>query len=303
MLPDLTRLAAAVIWAAGAAIAAFLGGATAIVACSWDFHDLWAGVIVALALLPSIGLWFLLDWRQATSRAKWLAFVAPLAAAGCFLATLADVWPPSFDGTAVTRYGITLIGAIVATCLAIRAKRQVQGLQTCRFQFGLASLFLLTTLTAIFCACLSTFGSTVGLGACGWAMVVVLSMIMIQGAGQSPRGGWLAACLLAILAVYGPHAIVAVHTWLFNSCDHCRGIWLKFLWVMPGGIIEVIVLRVPHGVPPAVALVIAGALSLAVVATTAWLTKRNSRARWVALAIVGCLAAWSAYAADAIMRA
>jgi hypothetical protein len=325
-------LAVAALWMVVAVAAAFAGSAAAVLACLRDTHELWLAELVTLVLVPSVSLYFLLDWWRPESRVRQVGFLLPLVAGVCLLLALVDVWPPLLDGPVIEKYAVALAGAIGAVGLTIRARRQLAGGERgqspfvrstlwavpangdCplsppaapdvrRFQFGLSLLFVITTLVAVFCACLKTFGTTLGLVACGWAVAVVLLMIAVQGADKSPRRGWPTACLLAATALYGPLVLMTAHTWLSNPCDHYRWMWLKFLWVMPGGIIEVLVLRNFHGLPPAVTLAIAGVLSLAIVAATAWLAKRTGRARWVALAIVACLAVWSAAAADALIRA
>jgi hypothetical protein len=296
-------LVVAVLWLVVTVAAAFAGSAAAVLACLRDTHELWLAELATLVLVPSVSLYFLLDWWRPESRVRQVGFLLPLVAGVCLLLALVDVWPPLTDGPAIEKYAAALAGAIGAVYLTIRARRQLAAPDVPRFQFSLSLLFVITTLVAVFCACLKTFGTTLGLVACGWAVAVVLLMTAVQGTDRSPRRGWPTACLLAATAIYGPSVLMTAHTWLSNPCDHCRWVWLKFFWAMPGGIIEVLVLRNSHGLPPAVTLAIAGVLSLAIVAATAWLAKRTGRARWVALAIVACLAVWSACAADALIRA
>jgi hypothetical protein len=303
MLPSLKRLALAILWLLAATAAAFAGGAAAVVALSWDVNAIWQATLATLALVPSIALYLLLDWWRPESRARQIGFAVPLIVGAVFLAALYDALPRPIDTNMIAQYVFGFAASLTATWLVFRARRHYRDNAVGRLQFSISSLFLLTTFVAILMACLKSLGTLAGSLTFTWAIVVVLLMIAVQGTERIPRRGWPTAILLAIVAIYGPHLIVASHTWLFNACDHCHKFWLVCLWVMPGGIIELLVLRISHDMPPAVAYAIAAAISLVVIGVTAWLAKLGSRARWVALAIVGCLAVVSALAADMTMRA
>jgi hypothetical protein len=303
MPTQLKRLALAILWLLVAAAAAFAGGAAAVVALSWDVNAIWQAKLTTLALVPSIALYLLLDWWRPDSRARLIGFAVPLIVGAVFLAALYDALPRPIDTNMIAQCVFGFAASLAATWLVFRARRHYMNHEVGRLQFSISSLFLLTTFAAILMACLKSLGTLAGSLTFTWAIVVVLMMIAVQGTERRPRRGWPTAILLAIVTIYGPHLIVASHTWLSNSCNHCGMFWLACLWVMPGGIIEILVLRMSHNMPPAVAYAIAAVLSLVVIGVTARLAKLGSRARWVALAIIGCLAVASAMVADALIRA
>lgn len=303
MSSSLKQLAVATVWFVVAMAGAFGGSAAVVLACSQDIHELWLAELMAIVLLPSILLHFALDWWRPASRWKLAGFALPLVVGLSVLAALVDVRPTSIDGLTVGRYALAFGGALAAVAIVLYGKRRFDARSPGGLQFGLASLFIAVTLGAVFCACLKTFGLAIGSYACGWAVVVLLLMSVVQGTDKQPRRGWLAATLLAIVAIYGPLVVGVVVTWVSNSCGHCRWTALEFFALMPGGIIEILVLRTSRAVPQPVAIAIAAALSLMIVAVTAWLAQRTGRARWIMMAIVSCLAVWTAWAADAILRA
>jgi hypothetical protein len=314
MSPNVNRLALAMVWLVITSAAAFVGSAAAVLACSKSADrciqctdNLWLAEFAAVALVPSIILYFLLDCWRPDSRARFYGFAAPLVLAAGFLALMLDVLPRTLDCRAIWQYAVAFAGAFGGVWLAVRSKPRAATLGRPRLQFGLASLFVLTTIGAILCAALKTLGAELGLSVCGWSVAAVVVAVAVQGTGETPRGGRLSACLLALAIVYAPFVAMFVNTLLFNHCESCQRTWLYLLWVAPGGMIEMLatLFTVRHGVnlPPVLAFVIAALLSAVVVGVTAWLARRVPLVRWPSLAIVAILAAFGALAADALLRA
>jgi hypothetical protein len=149
MIPKARPFVAALFWMVATSAAVFVGGAATILACSQRTGELWIAVHT-LVLVPSIFLYFLLDWWRPESRAKWFGLAAPFFAAACLLAVVADVLPhPYVNGTIVGQHALALAGSLGAVFLVVRVKRRVKAFAIPRFQFGLSSLFILATLAAL----------------------------------------------------------------------------------------------------------------------------------------------------------
>ena len=308
MLPSIRGLTAAVSWTIATSAAACAGSAAAILACSQRIDDLWLAKLYAILLLPSIVLYFLLDCWRPDSRAKWFGVAAPFLAAACFLAVVADALPhPSTNGATIAQHAIAFAGALGGAFLAIRAKRRTKTFTFRRFQFGISSLFILTTLVALLCAAMKMLGPVQGSLLFGWSIVAVLIAIAFQGTHATPQGGWLTASLLATAVLYGPFVAMFLNTLAFNRCADCQRVWFQFVWVAPGGMVETVVsLLLFHrnpGIPRALAVVIAAVLSAGLLAGTAWLAMRIPLVRCISLAVIAFLAALGACVADAMMRA
>ena len=306
MPPSVRRFIATVCWVVITAAAAAAGGTATIVACTWSLEMARHGYFAALLLLPSIVLYFVLDGWRPDSRAKLFGFAAPVILAACFLAAVANVFPHPVDIALYWRHAAALAGAMCAICLSIRWKQRWRTPETPKFQFGLSSLFVVTTLCAVLFASLKTLGPLYGSIAFGWGIAIVLIMIAVQGTGKTPRGGWLSAGFLALAAVYGPFVAATAKTWLFLPDRNCNRDWLELVWIAPGGMIEMLaplLLGRNPSIPPVLGIVIAGLLSVALVGITAWLTRRTPMIRWVTLAIVASFAAIGTFIADALLRA
>jgi hypothetical protein len=241
------------------------------------------------------------------SRWQYIGFVAPFIAAAGFLAFVADVLPYVINGAEIARGAVAFAGSLGGAWLVLRAKRHGKTFETCRFQFGISSLLVLGVLVALLCGAIKILGPAQGSLLFGWSVAAILIMIAFQGTGETPRGGWLSACSLAIAALYGPFVAMTVNTWLFNSCGDCNYVWLKFLWIAPGGMIEMLIppllFRGNPGIPPVLGIAIAAGLSAGLVAGAAWLARRIPMVRWISLAVIAFLAALGAAIADALLRA
>jgi hypothetical protein len=305
--PSLRRFLAALFWFLATSAAAFAGGAVLLLACSQDVKALRVPNLHMLVLLPSIFLYFLLDCWRPNSPARWIGFALPFLAAACLLLAVVDILPLPVNGQSLASQAVMLAGSLGGALLVIRAKCRTDKLGMPRFQFSLASLFVLVTLAALLCAAMKTFGPTPGGFMFGWAIAAVLLAIAFQGTETIPRGGWPSACSLAAVAVYGPFVAMFVNTLLFTTCSHCRSVWLQLLWVAPGGMIEILssflLFRGRSNLPPFFAIAIAGLLSAGLLATTACLARKVPLVRWIALAAIALLAAIGASAADALVRA
>jgi hypothetical protein len=305
--PRIRRFIAAIFWIVATSTAAFAGSAAVLLACSQNVATLWLAKFHTLVLLPSIVLYFLLDWWRPESRARLIGFIVPFIVAACCVAAVADILPPSFNGPAIRPHVVALVGALGGTFLAIRGKCRIDTFGIPRFQFSLSSLFVLVTLAALLCAAIKTFGPASGGFMFGWAIAAVLLSITFHGTDATPQGGWRSACSLAIAAAYGPFVAMFINTMVFNPSDDCRRVWLQLLWVAPGGMFEMLggalLFRDRIFLPPFVAITMAGGLSIGLVGGTAWLARRIPLVRWIALAVIALLAAVGACAADALMRA
>jgi hypothetical protein len=75
--PRIRRFLAATFWIVATSAAAFAGSAAVVLACSQDVNTLWLAKLHTLVLLPSIVLYFLLDWWRPESRARLIGFIVP----------------------------------------------------------------------------------------------------------------------------------------------------------------------------------------------------------------------------------
>jgi hypothetical protein len=127
---------------------------------------------------------------------------------------------------------------------------------------------------------------------------------------KHPSRWWGYAFVPAVGAVYGPFCIAASITWLFVSCNHCKLVWLKFLWVFPGLLLTYLARIITQNmgfkiVPPSATagVVIGGILSGIIVFTVAWIAGKGRAAKWIVLPLTLALASIGAFMAFHLVRA
>ena len=121
---------------------------------------------------------------------------------------------------------------------------------------------------------------------------------------------WWRAFLPAFAVVYGPFNVAAGITWLFVSCNHCKLVWLKCLWIFPGMLLTYLARTVAQNmglrsgpVSETAEVLISGLLSAAIVFGIAWIAGRGRVAKWLVLPLALALSAWGAFAAFHLVRA
>jgi hypothetical protein len=121
---------------------------------------------------------------------------------------------------------------------------------------------------------------------------------------------WGYAFVPALAVVYGPFCIAASITWLFVSCDHCKLVWLKLLWVFPGLLLAYLARTLSQRiginiVPPSetAGVIIGGILSVIIVFAVAWLAGKGRIAKWIVLPLTLALSAVGAFMAFHLVRA
>jgi len=116
-----------------------------------------------------------------------------------------------------------------------------------------------------------------------------------------PRRRWKSVLLSSVLAVYGPFWVAASVTWLFVPCTWCKQEWLKIVWVLPGAMV-MNPLKSLFGrmglrlwsLSGGTGLVVAGLLSMALVAGVVWISRRGLIAQLVTLIVVTFFSAYAA---------
>jgi hypothetical protein len=160
-------------------------------------------------------------------------------------------------------------------------------------QFSLRALLWLTLVVATFLAAWRAFGVMAW-----WGLPVAVLVVL---ALARPCRSWRWAWVLASSAVYGPFAAMGVYTLLFVSCSHCKAaVWTIF--PTAPGIIPVELARrwLDLSRPPDAIWFLTGiACSAALLATLAWLVRRDNR--WLRAVSVAVVLAYGTFAAIAIL--
>jgi hypothetical protein len=312
MSPKVRQFAARLVWPVATTAAAVVGGTVVLLAWAFNLEAAGLGSLAFLAVLPSIALFFVLDWRWRESKAKYFGFALPmLVIAGLLLASLVDLSLGSdCDGAGqwVWAISVAVAGATAGAIFAIWLRPRWRPPSMRTLQFSLSSLFVVTTICAIFLSLIKTFDPPLGTFMFGWGVILVFLSMAIQGCEATPRRGWRSTSLLTLTAIYGPFLITAVHTWLTHHNGHCKKVWLELIWIAPGVVIEIASRAVwpvhrSIDIPPIMVVVVGGILSAMLVGLTVWLGRRTRWIRWTAFAIAALFAVWGAFAADALVRA
>lgn len=174
-------------------------------------------------------------------------------------------------------------------------------------KFGLLALLVFIALVAIVCSTFPPGGRSLPILLVAWLNLLLFLLAAGPKTSDGPKRRWTFAIVESLTAVYGPPALAAVNTWLFDG----HNTWLradmwKFFLVAPGTInIYLSWVMVWHRVPglsPTIELALSGFLSAMLLAILAWTAAKTGRARWALLTLMAVWSSWGALFLDAGMR-
>jgi hypothetical protein len=309
------RLAVSALWLLAVMAMAMVGGSLAMPACLWNMEMISVGPIAALSVLPSVLLYWFLEWRWPNSRAKHFGFVLPLvpvvgfmAANFLYLETTSD--PEGARGMVsaiiIAIFG-SVIGAVVGLIIADhRSKTHPQEPFRIKPQFNITFLFVVTTLCAILFASCRFRGFELGFSVFGGLILLLLAMIVVQGTDPRPDRGWKAALLFALTAIYVPFLVLVVAVWLSPNLAYFRTESLEYLFILPGGMVwEFATMRIFHRHVGATVLqfVVSALSTVAIIYGTTQLARGIPIVRWIGLSLVAFFSVFGAMGLYAMLSA